>query len=379
KVHCPCIEGRVTFNPASPLNEVQQTSGHPPRKFRFPIPHVIAALCIGGAAVGWVFSRLGIPLPWMLGPLLLTAVLAVTHGSLKVPVALRWSGQMTIASVVALNLSPVALIALVENGVPMLASALGVIILSGGLAIALARGSNVNLATALFATLPGGPVEMAGLAQRHQGQPSLVAFAQTLRIGAIVLLVPPLLIVLGTPFKDVTAVAVGFDPVGLALLAGLALGGAAALYSLRSANAFFIGPLITVGCASALGFQLSPIPGPIIALGQIFLGTSLGAMFDRALIKSSRSFLRISIAVSGLLVAFGFVLAGIFWNILDQPFAMLALANAPGSVAEMAITAEGMSLNVAIVTGYHLVRIFIIVPFAESIFHVVQRASKLVR
>ncbi|MEC5383832.1 hypothetical protein VSX64_24215, partial [Aurantimonas sp. C2-6-R+9] len=29
KVHCPCIEGRVTFNPASPLNEVQQTSGHP--------------------------------------------------------------------------------------------------------------------------------------------------------------------------------------------------------------------------------------------------------------------------------------------------------------------------------------------------------------
>ncbi|MEC5325092.1 hypothetical protein VSX60_17865, partial [Aurantimonas sp. A3-2-R12] len=30
KVHCPCIEGRVTFNPASPLNEVQQTSGHPP-------------------------------------------------------------------------------------------------------------------------------------------------------------------------------------------------------------------------------------------------------------------------------------------------------------------------------------------------------------
>ncbi|MEF2549713.1 hypothetical protein VQ045_21725, partial [Aurantimonas sp. E1-2-R+4] len=30
KVHCPCIEGGVTFNPASPLNEVQQTSGHPP-------------------------------------------------------------------------------------------------------------------------------------------------------------------------------------------------------------------------------------------------------------------------------------------------------------------------------------------------------------
>ncbi|WP_331827665.1 hypothetical protein, partial [Aurantimonas sp. C2-5-R2] len=29
KVHCPCIEGRLTFNPASPLNEVQQTSGHP--------------------------------------------------------------------------------------------------------------------------------------------------------------------------------------------------------------------------------------------------------------------------------------------------------------------------------------------------------------
>ncbi|MEC5382146.1 hypothetical protein VSX64_14845, partial [Aurantimonas sp. C2-6-R+9] len=33
KVHCPCFEGRVTFNPASPLNEVQQTSGHPHGSF----------------------------------------------------------------------------------------------------------------------------------------------------------------------------------------------------------------------------------------------------------------------------------------------------------------------------------------------------------
>ncbi|MEC5383802.1 hypothetical protein VSX64_24035, partial [Aurantimonas sp. C2-6-R+9] len=41
KVHCPCIEGRVTFNPASPLNEVQQTSGHPPN---FAPPLSLAAI-----------------------------------------------------------------------------------------------------------------------------------------------------------------------------------------------------------------------------------------------------------------------------------------------------------------------------------------------
>src|SRR3546814_20720377 len=38
--------------------------------------------------------------------------------------------------------------------------------------------------------MPGGPVEMANLARQYGGDPGPVVFAQTLRISAIVILVP---------------------------------------------------------------------------------------------------------------------------------------------------------------------------------------------
>src|SRR3546814_18115419 len=54
----------------------------------------------------------------------------------------------------------------------------------------LRRMTGVDHATAFLASMPGGPVEMANLARQYGGDPGPVVFAQTLRISAIVILVP---------------------------------------------------------------------------------------------------------------------------------------------------------------------------------------------
>src|SRR3546814_13499758 len=54
----------------------------------------------------------------------------------------------------------------------------------------LRRMTGVDHATAFLASMPGGPVELANLARQYGGDPGPVVFAQTLRISAIVLLVP---------------------------------------------------------------------------------------------------------------------------------------------------------------------------------------------
>ena len=46
----------------------------------------------------------------------------------------------------------------------------------------------------------------------------------------------------------------------------------------------------------------------------------------------------------------------------DFPWDLLVLGAAPGSITEMALTARFLNENVALITAFHLVRIFLIIP-----------------
>jgi membrane AbrB-like protein len=329
---------------------------------------LLVCLYAAGAAAGWLCLIAGVPLPWMVGALLVSAILAATRGGLSIPLWNRWAGQLVIASAVALNMTSEALSAMAENVVPMVISAVLIIGFSLVLASIIVRSSGVDRATALFASLPGGPVEMASLAEQYGGRAGLVAFSQTLRIAAIVILIPPFLIMLGAHFEDISTRTGPLDTPGLVLVLATALLTSVALWRLGIANPFFLGPLAGVGLATLLGAPVGAIPGPLIAAAQVALGISLGAMFDRSIIRSAGSFAIHGALISAILIALACVLAAIYAAVLRQPYELLVLANVPGSITEMALTAKGMSLDASFVTAYHVVRIFIIIPSAEVIF-----------
>ena len=62
--------------------------------------------------------------------------------------------------------------------------------------------------------------------------------------------------------------------------------------------------------------------------------------------------------------------------ITDQKWQVMMLATAPGSVTEMALTAKILEDGLAVVTAFHVVRIFIILPFASSIIGVTARLAR---
>ncbi len=59
---------------------------------------------------------------------------------------------------------------------------------------------------------------------------------------------------------------------------------------------------------------------------------------------------------------------GIGWQVM-------VLATAPGSVTEMALTAKILQQGVAMVTAFHVVRIFILLPAAPLIFAITARLA----
>lgn len=337
----------------------------------------LALLYAGAVGAGYVMARLNVPLPWMIGPMLLAATVAMCGITVKIPLVTRPIGQTVVAGTVGLSFTPAALEAVGGQIVPMVAAAVLTILFGFITAAILMRLTRVDVISASLASIPGGPVEMAMLAEKHGVAPGPVAFAQTLRIALLVLIIPPALAAIEGGVRDISLVFARENVTlsGTLLLLGLAGGGGFLFRALRISSPFFLGPLGLSAAASAMVLPLSMPPYWLLASAQVLLGVWLGSAFDRELLGRARGFVPAALVSTLVLLvlcvamAFGLgALTGVEWQ-------TMVLASAPGSVTEMALTAKMLQQGVALVTAYHVVRIFIIIPAAPLIFALTARVA----
>ncbi|MCF8482768.1 MAG: AbrB family transcriptional regulator [Rhodospirillum sp.] len=315
------------------------------------------------AAAGHLFSLLSLPLPWMIGPLILTAVVSLLGKPIRIPVRTRPVGQMIVSAHVGLYFTSDALRAILDHAPVILGVALSTAFMGFLVATILRRMTGADPATAFLSAMPGGPVEMGNLARQYGGDPGPVVFAQTLRISAIVVLVPAALYyLLGTSRGILPDAAQTHDPLGMALLAVGAVGTAVVFRFCRLNNPFFLGPLFFSCAATVLDAPLSPYPHVFVSVAQILLGTWLGATFQRELFRNAGKLVMATVLTSTLLVTLCTGVAASLALVTDFPWEILVLGAAPGSVTEMALTARFLHEDVALITAFHLVRIFLIVP-----------------
>lgn len=336
----------------------------------------IFLLYAGAIATGYVMSWLGVPLPWMIGPMVCAGLVSAMGKTIQVPLITRPVGQMVVAAAVGLSFTPDAVIAVAEQVVPMVAVALLTILAGFLVAGLLVRLTRIDVVSASLASVPGGPVEMAALATRYGVAPGPVAFAQTMRIAFLVMIIPPILVGMSGNAADASVVLGGeADLLGSGLLLVIATAGGFVFRLVRMTSPFFLGALGFSAAAAALSLPVSLPPYVILASAQVLLGVWLGCMFERKLLVRSRSFIPAALLSTLVLIvlcagmAFAVsALTGIDWQVM-------VLATAPGSVTEMALTAKILSKGVAMVTAFHVVRIFIILPAAPLIFAITARLA----
>lgn len=102
------------------------------------------------------------------------------------------------------------------------------------------------------------------------------------------------------------------------------------------------------------------------------IGIAIGARFCRdVVLKLKRVFFVSSLFVI-ILASMLFLYAAGLSNFTGLDLASSALAASPGGVAEMAITARALDLSVGLITGFHIVRAFVVNGFAHylwALFH----------
>lgn len=334
------------------------------------------ALLALAATAGFLAQRLSFPLPWMIGPMLMTAAIALTRGDPPVHWVYRPVGQVIVATAVGLAFTREALGELISHGGYMVAGALLTIAAGYLAALLLVRLANTDGTTAFFASMPGGPVEMASMAERFGVAGGPVALAQTMRIAGIVLFVAPVLLWSHGALRANVLRPDGLVSIkGLLALYAIAITAAVVFKRLNLSNAFFLGPVAVTAALTASGLTLTAIPFPLLAAAQVLLGVSLGSRFDRKLLAGAGGYLMAACASTAVLLALCFVIAGVLAAVSGDHLPALVVSTAPGSVTEMALTARALHEPVAMVTAYHLVRIFILIPLASVLYRLFRRIA----
>lgn len=341
------------------------------------LPAKVLLVYAGAVAAGWFMSWLNTPMPWMIGPMVFAGLVSGLGKSVKVPVVTRPVGQTVVAAAVGLSFTPAALIAVAEQVVPMVAVALLTIVAGFIVAGVLMRLTSIDVVSASLASVPGGPVEMAALASHYGVAPGPVAFAQTMRIALLVLIIPPVIVGLAGGLPEASDVLLGgeLDLLGGGLLLAIAAAGGFVFRAVRITSPFFLGALGFSAAAAALSLPVSMPPLVILASAQVLLGVWLGCMFDREMLVRSRGFIPAAFVSTLVLLVLCAAMALGVSALTGLDWQTMVLATAPGSVTEMALTAKILQQGVAIVTAFHVVRIFITLPAAPLIFAITARLA----
>lgn len=316
----------------------------------------LLAAAVAGTICGWAASRLGMPLAWLVGSAIASALINLSLGALSVPRSLYRAGQAVVGVSVGLTVTA-AVFERIGPHLVLVPLFVAISILLGLLMVPLlVRASRLDQRTAYFALVPAGISEMADLAYAKGADSGAVATLHAVRVFLVVLILP--LIIYGLNGAEGSALS---KPPGaldchfvLALVAGLAAGLIGNRLGLPSA--FVVAPMVAVAGLSASGLIAAREPAPLLAAAQVLLGLSLGTRFRRATVGRLP---RALVAGSIVLLLNGVIMAAVGLTaaaLLDFDPSLMLLASATGGTAEMVLTAQVVGVDAALVAVYQVAR-----------------------
>lgn len=324
------------------------------------------AAALGGALLA---ESLKLPIPWLLGSLLATAVLSLNGVRVKAPAFCRKAGLTVIGISLGLYFTPQMALVLLANWPLLLFGMLFAVALGIMGSILLYRYAGTDFTTAWYASAVGGASEMAHLAEKAGAEVGKVVSAHSLRVLMVVTLVPFFYQYMG--YRDAdggllnqnTAVHWG----GLAVLLALSCLTARLFERRNWSNPWTFGPLLTATVLTLCGLHLSAVPTAVSQLGQLLIGWSLGNKFAPGFFKSAPRLLSV-VAVS---VVFSLLCTALATYALSHisgiSLPTLGLGLSPGGVAEMTVTAKVLQLGVPLVTALHVARMIAVVMSAGAL------------
>ncbi|HBZ43956.1 MAG TPA: aminopeptidase [Maritimibacter sp.] len=325
-----------------------------------------ALILASGAALGVVFMWLGTPLPFMLGSLISSAVIAMRWGpsfpmGYEFPPRIRQVFVGVIGVMIGAQVSPELLALLPKMAVSIPAVIAFVVLAHGGNYLIFRRLGGLDKHTAFYSGTPGGLLESIAFGEEDGADIRVLTIMQFLRIIVVVMILPVAISIYeGAPVGSAAGLSTSTQAaqaMDIVLTFVFALIGLWIGTAIRVPAAQLTGPLLVVGIASAFGLIDLVIPGWLVGSAQVVLGAGLGLRFVGLTRRMLVQGVGLATLSGGFMLALGGAISYALAVSVDLDLEMLIISFAPGGVTEMSLIALSLAANPAFVTLHHLVRI----------------------
>ncbi|WP_420583704.1 AbrB family transcriptional regulator [Ruegeria sp.] len=336
------------------------------------------ALTFGLAALGTaVFWVLGLPLPFLFGPMAACLIAAFAHAPIKGFGQLSVAARTILGVAVGASITP-ALFAELPKMAASIALIPLFILLIALIGVPFFRKVwGFDSTTAFYAAMPGGLQDMIIFGTEAGANPRILSLIHGTRVLIIVTLAPLVLTVfydaqltnpIGEPARDL--------PVQeLALMVLAAIVGWKGGERLGLFGASILGPMILTAALSLGDFIHTRPPREAILAAQFFIGCAIGVKFVGVTWVELRKVVAAGMAYVIVLAVLAAVFTAIVATLgLGQPVEAF-LAFAPGGQAEMTVLAIVSGADLGFVITHHLMRIVLVIIGAPIAANLILRWS----
>lgn len=331
------------------------------------------ALAAAGTALFW---GLGLPLPFLFGPMGFCLIAALAHLPIKGFGSVSVGARTILGVAVGASVTPELFAEL-----PRMALSIALIPVFIGLIALIGvpffrRVWGFDAPTAYYAAMPGGLQDMVIFGTEAGGNPRALSLVHGTRVLIIVTLAPIFL----TSFygagltNPIGAPATEIPLHELALMVVAALVGWKGAERIKLFGASILGPMIVTAALSLTGFIHSRPPAEAILVAQFFIGAGIGVQFTGVtwgeLTRVVTAGVAYVILLAVLAAGFAGLVAGLGLALPINAF----LAFAPGGQAEMTVLAIVTGADLGFVITHHLTRIVLVIIGAPVVARLMLRS-----
>ncbi len=325
-----------------------------------------------GVISGLIAFNIGLPLPWMLGPMI-GATIAASSGVRIYQPAVMVSLALPVVGVMLGSRITAELLAMAPEFAVTVAMLVPFVAASAAVSFTFYRRvAGMDNVTAYYAAMPGGLNDMMILGGAAGGDERRIALAHAARILCVIGFVALFFgLILGVRSSSVSGTWLALSDIDAtsaiwllaAAILGLPLGKA-----LRLPAPQMLGPMILSGVVHVAGWVAVAPPSVLFIAAQIILGLRIGTRFGDVPVRMIARDLALGAVSSVLMILVALASALVVARISGIDLRQAFLAFSPGGFVEMSLLALAMGQEVAYVSLAHVVRIMLVILGAPLVF-----------
>ena len=324
------------------------------------------------------FLALGLPLPFLLGPMFLCLAGAVAGAKLQSLGVIETIFRTILGVAAGASITPDIIVQ-----IPTMAQSLAVLPIFVAVVAAtsyplMRRVFGFDHVTSFFSAMPGGLQDLMVFGEEAGANLRSLALVHATRVLMIVSIMPLIMVTFwavdlsqspGTPTVETPTQQ-------LLLFVAAGLGGWQIAKRIGIFGASIIGPMIVSAALSISGIITQRPPAEMIWAAQFFIGLTVGAKYTGITFSEIKHIVFAGVA-NGLLlstISAVFVIAIITAGLGSSMDALLAYL--PGGQGEMVVLALIAGADLTYVVLHHVLRIFLVVTCAPLVFKMFERDRK---